>query len=318
MLTILALDLGVVNRRTHAISVREALVFTAFLALLAAAFSVLVWLAYDRHWLDLGLVVDRIDGVANTGRTATLKFVTGYLIELSLSADNVFVMAMIFSHLRIPPMYQHRVLFFGILGALVMRGTMIVVGTALISRFHWVLYAFGLFLLYTAYRMARSHTEERVEHEEALVIRQLRRLVPISSTIHGDVFSVRVDGRLMLTPLAVALVLIEAMDLLFALDSIPAAFAITTDPFLVFTSNVFAILGLRSLYFVLAGAIERFRYLRPALTAILALIGAKMLTADLLRDYFGAGVNLWVLALVVAILVAGALASVVADRRQRR
>ena len=310
----LAIDLGVVNRKAHVVSVREALAFTTILVLLALAFTVLIWASYDRHWLGLGTHIDRIDGALNDGRLAAVKFITGYLVELSLSADNVFVMAMIFAHLRIPPQFQHRVLFWGILGALVMRGLMIVVGTSLIARYHWILYVFGVFLIYTAVRMLLTRDEAHLEADEVFIIRQLRRFFPVTGQFNGHRFAAIVDGRRMLTPLAVGLVLIEAMDLVFALDSIPAAFAITADPFLVFTSNVFAILGLRSLYFALAGAIEKFRYLKTSLSAILGIIGVKMLLADLLKDYLGPNANLYMLALVVGILATGAIASVVAAR----
>lgn len=318
MLVMLAIDLGVINRKAHVVSVREALAFTAVLVVLAMAFTGFVHLAYDHQWLGLGTHIDRIDGNMNDGRLAALKFITAYLIELSLSADNVFVMAMIFAHLRIPAQFQHRVLFWGILGALVMRGVMIVVGTALIARYHWILYLFGAFLLYTAAKMLFTRDEGHLETDEVFIIRQLRRFFPVTGQFNGPHFTAIVDARRMLTPLAVGLVLIEAMDLVFALDSIPAAFAITADPFLVFTSNVFAILGLRSLYFALAGAIEKFRYLKTSLSAILGLIGAKMLTADLLKEQFGPNVNLYMLGMVITILVIGAVASVMATRRDRR
>jgi tellurite resistance protein TerC len=314
----LAIDLGVVNRKAHVISVREALAFTTVLVVLAMGFAVFVYFAYENHWLALGTQVDRIDGVVNDGRLGAVKFITGYLIELSLSADNVFVMAMIFAHLRIPAQYQHRVLFWGIMGALVMRGIMIVVGVALISRYHWVLYVFGAFLLYTAFKMLFTRDEGHLETDEVFIIRQLRRFFPVTGKFNAHHFTAVVDGRRMLTPLAVALVLVEAMDLVFALDSIPAAFAITTDPFLVFTSNVFAILGLRSLYFALAGAIDKFRYLKTSLSAILGLIGVKMLTGDFLKEHFGPNVNLYMLGVVIAILILGAVASVIVTRREAR
>lgn len=314
----LAIDLGVVNRKAHVVTVREALTFTTILVVLAMAFAAFVHVAYDNHWLGLGAHVDRIDGAVNNGRLASVKFVTGYLIELSLSADNVFVMAMIFAHLRIPPQFQHRVLFWGILGALVMRGAMIVVGTALIAKYHWILYVFGAFLLYTAAKMLFTRDEGHLETDEAFIIRALRRFFPVTGRFNEHHFTAFVDGRRMLTPLAVGLVLIEAMDLVFALDSIPAAFAITADPFLVFTSNVFAILGLRSLYFALAGAIEKFRYLKTSLSGILGLIGIKMLTGDLLKEQFGPNINLYMLGMVVTILGAGAVASIIVTRREER
>ena len=314
----LAIDLGVINREAHVVSVREALTFTTVLVVLAMAFAAFVHFAYDHQWLALGTQVDRIDGVVNDGRLASIKFITGYLIELSLSADNVFVMAMIFAHLRIPPQFQHRVLFWGILGALIMRGIMIVVGTALIAKYHWILYVFGAFLLYTAVKMLLTRDEGHLETDEVFIIKQLRRFFPVTGQFNAHHFTAMVEGRRMLTPLAVGLVLVEAMDLVFALDSIPAAFAITADPFLVFTSNVFAILGLRSLYFALAGAIEKFRYLKTSLSAILGLIGLKMLTGDLLKEFFGPNVNLYMLGIVVAILATGAVASVVVTRREER
>jgi tellurite resistance protein TerC len=207
------------------------------------------------------------------------------------------------------------VLFWGILGALIMRGLMIVVGTSLIARYHWILYVFGVFLLYTAVKMLLTKDEAHLEADEVFIIRQLRRFFPVTGVFDGHRFTAIVNGRRMLTPLAVGLVLVEAMDLVFALDSIPAAFAITADPFLVFTSNVFAILGLRSLYFALAGAIEKFRYLKTSLSAILGIIGTKMLTADLLKEYLGPSSNLYMLGVVVAILAIGAIASVIATRR---
>jgi len=185
-----------------------------------------------------------------------------------------------------------------------------VVGTALIARYHWVLYIFGLFLVYTAVKMLLSKEDERLEPEEAVVIRQLRRIFPITGRFDGPKFTIRIDGRRMLTPLALALVLVETMDLVFALDSIPATFAITADPFLVFTSNIFAILGLRSLYFALSGMIEKFRYLKVSLAAILGLVGLKMLSADLLSSYMGPNWNLYLLGVVAAILAIGVWASV--------
>jgi tellurite resistance protein TerC len=314
----LAIDLGVVNREAHVVSVREALTFTAVLVVLAMAFAWFVHIAYDNQWMALGTEVDRIDGVVNDGRLASIKFITGYLIELSLSADNVFVMAMIFAHLRIPPQFQHRVLFWGILGALVMRGIMIVVGTALIAKYHWILYVFGAFLLYTAIKMLFTRDEGHLETDEVFIIKQLRRFFPVTGQFNEHHFTALVNGRRMLTPLAVGLVLVEAMDLVFALDSIPAAFAITADPFLVFTSNVFAILGLRSLYFALAGAIDKFRYLKTSLSAILGLIGVKMLTGDFLKEHFGPNINLYMLGMVVTILAIGAIASIIVTRRDDR
>jgi tellurite resistance protein TerC len=310
VLLVLAIDLGVLNRKAHVVGIREALRFTVVLAFLAVCFNGVIYALYEKHWLGLGMHVDRLDGMVNDGRLAAVKFFTGYVIELSLSADNVFVIAMIFQYMRVPPQYQHRVLFWGILGALLMRGAMILLGASLISRYHWILYVFGLFLVYTAIKMLLAREDHEAEAPgEGFALRQLRRAFPITPTYHEEHFAIKQDGKWILTPLAVALVLVETTDLIFAVDSIPAIFAITTDPFLVFTSNVFAILGLRSLYFALAGAIDKFRYLKVSLAAILGLVGVKMLVADLLKEYLGPSFNFWLLGMVAMILAAGIVAS---------
>jgi tellurite resistance protein TerC len=316
ILLVLALDLGVLNRKAHVVSVKEALTFTVAVVALASLFDVFVYFAYQNHWLGLGQHVDKVDGVINDGRLAAVKFFTGYIIEVSLSADNVFVIAMIFEHLGVPPKFQHRVLFWGILGALAMRGTMIGLGAQLVSRYHWVLYLFGLFLVYTALKMLWSKSDEAADPDEALVMRLVRRFLPQCEAYRESRYLVREAGRWMLTPLAVALVLVETTDLIFAVDSIPAIFAITTDPFIVFTSNVFAILGLRSLYFALAGAIAKFRYLKVSLAAILGLVGAKMLAAEPLKNWIGPSFNFYLLGIVALILGIGVLASVVVTRRE--
>ena len=305
---LLALDLGVFNKKAHAPSMKEALLFTGGVMVLAIMFTALVWVGYHNHWLGLGNHLDAVDGRVNDGRLAAVKFLTGYVIELSLSMDNVFVIALIFQHLRIPTHLQHRVLFWGILGALAMRGAMIGVGAALVARYHWVLYLFGAFLVYTGIRMLLTTGEEDAPGE-TWVMRRLRRTFPITEDFHGSHFTVKLNGRMWLTPLAVALVLVETTDLIFAVDSIPAIFAITADPFLVFTSNVFAILCLRSLYFGLAGLIERFKYLKVSLSVILALVGVKMLTSKWLMQWFGESLNFWMLGLVAGILLVGAVAS---------
>ncbi len=305
------------NRHPHVVSVREALGTTVTLLVIALIFAGVMWVAYDHQWFGLGTRVDGIDGTVNSGRLAALKFSTGYLIELSLSADNVFVMAVVLAHLRVPPRYQHRILFWGVIGALVARGVMIILGTSLIARYHWVLFVFGLFLLYAAVRMLRARMNERIEREELTLLRQLRRFLPLSDRFEDGRFVSRVDGRLVFTPLAVALVLVESFDLVFALDSIPAIFAITADPFIVFTSNLFAILGLRSLYFVLAAAIVRFRYLKIALAAILGLVGVKMLLPAAVRTHLGPGANAYVLSAVVLILAVAILASRRAEHTHR-
>jgi len=256
VLIFLALDLGVFHRKAHTVKFKEALAWTTVWFVIAMAFA-----AGLAKWKD---------------REHATEFLTGYLIELSLSMDNVFVIAMIFSYFRVPAPYQHRVLFWGILGALAMRGVMIGVGAALVAAFHWVLYIFGAFLVFTGIKMAFAG-EGGVEPENNLVLRLARRFFPIAPDFHGQKFFLIQDGRRVLTPLALVLLMVETTDLVFALDSIPAIFAVTQKAFIVFTSNVFAILGLRSLYFVLANAIDLFRFLKYGLAVVLAFIGVKML-----------------------------------------
>jgi tellurite resistance protein TerC len=313
--TLLALDLGVFNKKAHAPTMKEALVFTSGVVGMALLFTVFVWVAHHNQWFGLGSHVDAVDKQLNDGRLAAVKFLTGYVIELSLSMDNVFVIALLFAHLRVPLMLQHRVLFWGILGALAMRGAMIGVGAALVSRYHWILYLFGAFLVFTGVRMLLTRDVDE-SPGEGWVLRQLRKHFPITDDFHGSHFLVKLNGRTFLTPLMVALVLVETTDLIFAVDSIPAIFAITADPFLVFTSNVFAILCLRSLYFGLAGLIERFRYLKVSLSVILAMVGVKMLAAKWLQAWLGESMNFWMLGLVAGILLVGALASMMADKQK--
>lgn len=314
ILAVLALDLGVFNRRYHVPSTREALLFTAGTMVMALGCAVFVYVAYNAHWRGLGLGLDAIDGRPNNGHTAAIKFLTGYIVELSLSMDNVFVIALIFRHLRVPPMYQHRVLFWGVLGALVMRGGMIAGGAALVSRYHWVMYVFGAFLVVTAVKMLVT-PERAASPEERWIVRWLNRHARVTADYHAEHFFIVREGKRWITPLAVALVLVETTDLLFAVDSIPAIFAVTADPFLVFTSNVFAILGLRSLYFGLAGMIEKFRYLNVSLAIILGLVGVKMLFGQAVAPLLGEHQNSLTLLAVAVILGAGAVASIIADRR---
>ena len=313
---ILAIDLGILNRQAHVVRMRDALAFTAFTVVLATAFAGLLYFAYDGHWLGLGGHIDRVDGATNNGRLAALKFFTGYLVELSLSMDNVFVIALIFQHLRVPAEYQHRVLFWGILGALLMRGAMIGLGAGLVARYDWVLYVFGAFLIFTAIRMLASKAEHDAP-DEAAIIRFLRRHFRVADRYHGTHFLVVLNAKTYLTPLAVALVLVETTDLVFAVDSIPAIFAITADPFLVFTSNVFAILCLRSLYFGLAGLISKFRYLKVSLALILGIVGVKMLAGHSLRNMIGSHLDMWLLAMIALILLGGAVASAVIPAPKR-
>ena len=256
ILILLALDLGVFHRRAHVVKFREAMGWSMVWVTLAMGFAGGVW--------------------PTRGREDALEFITGYLIEMSLSMDNVFVIALLFAYFRVPDEYQHRVLFWGILGALVMRGLMIGLGAVLVQRFHWMLYVFGGFLVFTGIKMMVAN-DEGVHPERNPAIRLARRFFPVATDFDGDRFFTRLNGRRALTPLALVLLLVETTDLIFALDSIPAIFAVTQKPFIVFTSNVFAILGLRSLYFVLAGAIAAFRYLKIGLSVVLIFIGAKML-----------------------------------------
>ena len=243
------------------------------LSMSAAARRSLLWVVVS---LAFNAVVWRVKGPHHG-----LDFLTGYLIEYSLSMDNIFVFVLIFTHFRVPPVAQHRVLVWGIIGALIMRGTMILFGIALVQRFHFVLYIFGLFLLITAARMLFSK-HPALDFRETRLMRFLRRILPITHEFHNQDFKVRVDGRWMLTPLALTMIVIEITDLAFAVDSIPAIFAITQDPFIVYTSNICAILGLRSLYFLLAGLMNRFIYLRTGLALVLGFVGLKMITAEYL------------------------------------
>jgi tellurite resistance protein TerC len=317
VLLVLALDLGVFNRRPHAPTIQRALSFAAATAALALLFAGFVYQAYTNHWAGLGLTVDAVDHRMNDGRLASVKFLTGYIVEMSLSMDNVFVIALIFEHLRVPLAQQHRVLFWGVLGALVMRGTMIAGGTALVARYHWLLYVMGAFLVFTAGRMLlQKDTGEAPE--QSWLVRFLNRNFRVTREFHDGRFRINRDGKNWITPLLVALLLIESTDLIFAVDSIPAIFAITTDAFLVFTSNVFAILCLRSLYFGLAHLLVRFRYLKTSLALILGLVGVKMLAVEWVDALLGDAVNFWMLGMVAAVLTAGAGASILADRRLQR
>jgi tellurite resistance protein TerC len=318
---LLALDLGVFHRKAHVVSVREALTWTCVWVTLALAFSVFVYFAYDNQWFGLGLAPDAVDrsaeyplGRPNDGWSAFLKFVTGYVVEESLSVDNVFVIAMLFQYFAVPRLYQHRVLFWGIIGAVAMRGVMIAIGAQLVAQFGWILYVFGGILIFTAIRMW-FFTGEEMDPSQNFVARRVRRMFPVTPTYQGEHFFVRgaeggqYAGRWMLTPLALALVMVETTDLIFAIDSIPAIFAITADPFLVFTSNVFAILGLRSLYFALAGALHALHYMKHALAAVLITVGIKMLAHQQIEAVLGEHFNLYLLGLVLLILAIGVVAS---------
>ena len=258
VLAMLALDLGVFHRKAHVVSFRESIAWTAVWVVLALLFNAWVWHHY--------------------GSQKALQFFTGYLIEKSLSVDNVFVFALLFSYFAVPLVYQHKVLFWGILGALAMRAIMIGAGAALITRFTWVIYLFGAFLIITGLKMVFKRAEE-IHPERNPVVRWFKKLMPVTADYRRDRFFVLENGRRHATPLFVVLLLVEVSDLIFAVDSIPAIFAVTTDPFIVYTSNVFAILGLRSLYFALAGVINKFHYLKVGLGVVLAFVGVKMLLA---------------------------------------
>jgi tellurite resistance protein TerC len=315
ILFLLALDLGVFHRKAHVVSPREGLAWSIVWATLSLAFAGFIYFAYDNQWFGLGTLPDPVDrsaeyplGTVNDGSSAVEKYLTGYVVEQSLSIDNMFVIAMLFRFFAVPAAFQHRLLFWGILGALTLRGVMIAVGAALVTQFTWILYIFGAFLIVTAGRMLFMDTEEGDPGNNAIV-RLTRRLFPVTKRYHGQTFVLRRGGRLFLTPLALALVMVETTDVIFAVDSIPAIFAITADPFLVFASNAFAILGLRSLYFVVAGALLTFRYLKVSLAVVLAMVGTKMLAHDWLKEALGDYFNLYVLAAILLVLTSGVLAS---------
>jgi TerC family integral membrane protein len=283
ILFMLSLDLGLFNRKAHAIRYREAAVWSAVWIALAMLFAGIV---FWYQGTDLGL-----------------KFLTGYVIELSLSVDNLFVFLLIFSFFKVPAKVQHRVLFWGVMGALVMRLTMIFVGASLINRFHWILYIFGAFLVYTGIKMFRQEDSD-LQPEENPLVRAITRYIPISRSYEGEKFFTRIQGKLTGTLLLLVLVIVEVTDLVFAVDSIPAIFAITTNTFIVYTSNVFAILGLRSMYFLLAGVVEKFQYLRMGLAIVLTFIGVKMLIEAL-----HVVIPVWISLIVVATVLLSSVAA---------
>lgn len=271
VLVFLALDLGVFHKHEHVIRSKEASIWTAIWVTIALCFSGVIF------WLFSTGLVDNPTGL--TANEAVLKYITGYLIELSLSVDNVFVIAVIFGAFKIPAIYQHRVLFWGILGALVFRALMIFFGVALINKFDWIIYVFGVFLLYTAFKMLKSD-ETDFNPKKSFVFRQMKKLYPITTVIQGHNFFIKKMGVKAATPLFVALIVIELTDILFALDSIPAILSITADPFIVFSSNILAILGLRSMYFLISRMLDKFRYINYSLVVILAFVGLKMLLSN--------------------------------------
>jgi len=284
----LALDLSL-HRHGRGMRMRDAAIWTAVWITLAFAFAAIIFM--------------------RRGSDPALEFTAGYLIEKALSVDNLFVFALIFTLFGVPVAYQHRVLFWGVLGALIMRGAFIAAGAALLTHFEWVMYVFGVFLVFTAFKLA-TQREAAVHPERNPLIRAARRIMPVAEDYHGEHFFIRRAGRLVATPMFLVLLVVESTDLVFAVDSIPAVFAVTQDPFLVYTSNVFAILGLRSLYFLLAGALDRFYYLKPALAAILGFVGIKMLIAELYK------VPIWAsLTVIAGLLAIAVIASLVRGRR---
>ncbi len=292
VLGILAVDLLVLHRKAHTVSLREALAWSCVWVSLALTFGVGIYFFQ--------------------GGEKALEFLTGYVIEWSLSVDNLFVFLVIFSYFSVPPIYQHRVLFWGILGALVLRAVFIATGAALLANFHWMIYVFGAFLIFTGIKLLFVG-EEKIEPEKNPAVRLVRRFMKITPDYHGQRFFIRIDGKLWATPLFLVLVVVETTDVIFAVDSIPAIFAITLDPFIVYTSNVFAILGLRALFFLLAGVMEMFRYLRVGLAFVLCFVGLKMLIAEFYKIPIGIS-----LGVVGGILVISILASMLKQRQEDR
>ncbi len=280
IVAVLLADLLIFHRQAHEISMREAAVSSGLWVALGVAFGGVIW--------------------ATAGGDRSGEYFAGYLIEKSLSVDNIFVFALLFSYFGVPAAYRHRLLFWGVLGALVFRAAFIFAGAALLENFHWVIYVFGAFLIYTGVKMVR-HGDQEVHPERNPVLRLLRRVMPVTDEYHGTRFFIRQAGRTVATPLLAVLVAVETTDILFAVDSIPAIFAVTDEPFIVFTSNAFAILGLRALYFLLAGMMDRFVYLKYGLAAILVFVGVKMVIVDLW--HVPTTLSLAVIAIVLALAV---------------
>jgi tellurite resistance protein TerC len=302
VLGMLALDLGVFHRDAHEVSIKEAAIWSVVWISLAMVFNTLIFFFWERI----------APSSTYTSSEAGLAFLTGYLIEKALSVDNIFVFVLIFSYFAVPAKYQHRVLFWGIIGALLMRAGMIFAGAALIKQFHWIIWIFGAFLIFTGIKMATAK-DEKLEPEKNPVVRLFKRLMPVSESYDGQKFFTVKNGVRMATPLFLVLIMVETTDLIFAVDSIPAIFAVTQDPFIVYTSNVFAILGLRSLYFVLGGMMHKFHYLKLGLSFVLAFVGVKMLLPDvsnLLTGYsykIPTPLSLGVIAGVITIAVVASL-----------
>ncbi|WP_299162524.1 TerC family protein [uncultured Eudoraea sp.] len=298
----LALDLGIFNKKDHIIRSKEAAIWTAIWFAVAMSFSAVI------YWLFSKGIIDNPTDL--TPGDAVLKYITGYLIELSLSIDNVFVIAVIFSAFGIPTIYQHRVLFWGILGAIVFRALMILFGVVLINEFEWIIYVFGVFLLYTAYKMLRTGNSD-FNPKESFVFKQIKKIYPITTVISGHNFFIKKMGLTVATPLFVALIVIELTDVMFALDSIPAILAITANPFIVFSSNILAILGLRSMYFLVSRMLTNFRYIHYSLVVILAFVGLKMVSSHYVS------VREWVsLTVIISSLIGGVVASLLIPKKE--
>lgn len=280
VLIMLALDLGVFHRHAHEVKMKEALTTSAVWIAMAMLFNVAIY-----FWM---------------GEKKALEFLTGYIIEKSLSVDNIFVFIMVFSYFNVPSLHQHKILFWGIIGALIMRAIFIFAGVALITKFHWMIYVFGLFLIVTGIKMA-FQKDKKIEPEKNPVIRLFRKLFPVTDSYDGSKFLTKINGKNFATPMMIVLIVIETTDLIFAVDSIPAILAITDDPFIVYTSNVFAILGLRALYFALAGIMQLFHYLAYGLSAVLVFVGAKMMLVDVYK--IPIQISLLVIVLILTISV---------------
>ena len=294
VLALLAVDLGIFHRDAHRVSIREATIWSIVWITLSLLFNLAIYLVWDRI----------VPGSEYSNREAALAFLTGYLLEKSLSVDNIFIFVVIFTFFAVPAKYQHRVLFWGIIGALIMRGTLIIIGSALLKQFHWIIYVFGVFLIFTGIRMALQRDEE-VHPDKNPVVKLLRRVMPVTESYEGESFFIRRKGKLMATPLFLVLLIVESTDLIFAVDSIPAIFAVTENSFIVYTSNVFAILGLRSLYFLLAGVVDKFHYLKLGLSAVLVFVGIKMILADVYK--IPVSLSLVVIAGILTISIAASL-----------
>ena len=290
VLFMLVLDLGVFHRKAHEVSIKEATIWSVVWIALALLFNLGIYLFWNRF----------VPSSSYSNSQAALSFFTGYLIEKSLSVDNIFVFVLLFTFFAVPAAYQHRVLFWGILGALLMRGALIAVGAALLKEFHWIIYVFGAFLIFTGIRMA-LHRNEEMHPERNPLVKLLRKVIPVAETYEADHFFIRRAGKLMATPLFLVLVLVESTDLIFAVDSIPAIFAVTQEPFIVYTSNVFAILGLRSLYFLLAGVMDKFYYLKLGLSVVLVFVGVKMAIVDFYK--MPVGLSLGMIATILTISI---------------